>query len=323
MSAGQLTIPTSNQTLFCGGVVSSAPLQVRDLAGGQGGGGAGLILAASTATNGGFQEGVGGVFTGSNIAGGVVNERIAFISPFVPGAAYQQWAVAKSNVGPAFLPYTKTTAGTQVLTTDPSADGANWTPIGLTSILTNGTIGVERFAFDGSGPAVINWLSEGYLLGGSAARLVGRDVNYDAQFVVNGLLQGEGLRVINSINHPNDPSIGAGTGTYELGKDYYILNGVPTATTPGAARPAQYGGGVFPAFVPGQSTIYTLASDPGAMVVLTRTDATALGPAVGTLTAPLASKAPNSFVVQSLDATGTLATTDVGTFHWWIVNPTW
>lgn len=318
MSAGQLTIPTSNQTLFCGGVVSSAPLQVRDLAGGQGGGGSGVILSASTATNGGFQEGVGGAFQG-NIAGGVSNERIAFISTFVPGAAYQQWAVARDGN----QNYTKTTAGTQVLTTLPSADGANWSLIPFTSILSNGTIGVERFFYDGSGPASISWLGEGYVLGGTAARLVGRDANFDAQFVVNGLLQGEGVRVINSINHPNDPSIGAGTGTYELGKDYYILNGVPTATTPGAARPAQYGGGVFPAFVPGQSTIYTLASDPGAMVVLTRTDATALGPAVGTLTAPLASKAPNSFVVQSLDATGVLAATDVGTFHWWIVNPTW
>jgi hypothetical protein len=260
---------------------------------------------------------------GGSGGGLIQNRRYAQLSTWVAGRSYAQWGVVQSPInGQA---YTKTTAGTLVSNTDPSADAVNWATLASQAgaSIFNGSELVEQGCFlQGNTPARIEWLAEGL---GLAASLTGRPANGtgtdDAELRVNGGVSAEGLYVVNSVNHLEDPAAGTGLASYEIGVDYFFPGGVPTATTPGAARPAKYGGGVFPAHVAGQSTIYTLASDPSALVLVSRTGTG--GATCGNLSVPLLGKLGPSFLVQSFDATNTLDATDQGEFQWLIVNPQW
>jgi hypothetical protein len=316
MSASTITIPNTPRTLTSQGLISSGGVAVRNY-------GADnqqyFTFQQVSGTSGGSFETLGG--GGSGL---VANRLYATISQFVAGRSYAQWALVASAVNPATY-YTKTTAGTQVLTADPSTDAVNWaiSTSQPAASLFNGNEIVEQGLFlQGNSPARIEWLAEGL---GLAASLTGRPANgtgtNDAQLRVNGGVSAEGLYVFNGTNHLEDPAAGTGLASYEIGKDYFFPGGVPTATTPGAARPVKYGGGVFPAYVPGQSTIYTLASDPTSLVLVSRTGTG--GATCGNLSVPLLGKLGPSFLVQSFDATNVLDATDTGTFQWLIVNPAW
>lgn len=244
------------------------------------------------------------------------------------GRTYVQYSVVISPANS--LLYVKTTAGSITSNTDPSADIAppgNWTLLTNTNgpaFSTTGNLIVQAVGCDGSQPAQIQWLTDRF--GGVSAQLSGRPANGsgtdDANLRVNGGVSAEGLYIQNSINHLEDPAAGTGLASFQLGKDYWFPLGVPTATTPGAARPAKYGGGVFPAYVAGQSTIYTTASDPTSLVLLSRTGTG--GGVAGVLSVPLLLKLGAYFTAQSIDvATGGVLAADTGTFQWLIVNPDW
>lgn len=315
MSASTLVLPNTPQTITSGGLVSSKGVFVNAL-------GADntqyFTFQQYTASQGGAFETMGGT------AGGlVVNRRYGVISQFVPGRSYGQWGLVQSKLVPANY-YTKQSAGTQVLTADPSTDAVNWaisTSVPGASLFNATEIVEQTLVLQGNQPAQIQWLGEGL---GLAASLSGRPSNGtgadDAQLRVNGGISAEGLYVFNGVNHLEDPAAGTGLASYQIGIDYYFPAGIPTATTPGAARPAKYGGGVFPAHIPGQSTIYTLASDPTSLVLVTRTGT---GGTCGNLSVPLLGKLGPSFSVQSFDSSSVLDVTDTGTFQWLIVNPEW
>lgn len=71
--------------------------------------------------------------------------------------------------------------------------------------------------------------------------------------------------------------------------------------------------------VAGVATIASAGVAANSRIFLQRTGAA--GGATGTLQV-IAKNAGVSFVVQSLDAAGAVVAADVGTFDWWIINPT-
>jgi len=265
---------------------------------------------------------------------GIANLDACVIPTWVAGQSYVQWAVVFDPLGVGSRAYVKFTAGTLAPnTTPPSSDAVNWrlteTPgTSAPSLITGNFItrGIwNSQTIRGDQPASIELLRDG--AGATAtAVLTGRSADGttipDGELRVNGVVSAEGL-VFDNINHIEDPTIGGGGDTFAIGQDWYFPLGVATATTPGAARPAKYGGGVFPAHVAGQSTIYTLASDPTSTIMVTAAEAAGVSPATGVLSVPFSplTKTATSFVVQSLDATGALTAADVGAFQWVIFNP--
>jgi hypothetical protein len=219
--------------------------------------------------------------------GGLVqNRRYTTINTWTAGRTYAQYGVVQSSVSP-FAPYVKTTAGSITSNVDPSADAVNWALLSTQpgpSLFNNFELVAETIQLQGNFPAKISWLGEGF---GTAMTLTGRPANggatSDAELRVDGLLNVEGIKIVNT-NHVADPSIGTGT------------------------------------LVAGVATITTGASDAGSRIFLTRTGA--LGsPAAGVL--QIVSKTATQFVVNSVDAAGAIAATDVGTFDWVILNPNW
>jgi hypothetical protein len=321
MSASTITIPNTPRTLTSQGIISSGGLVFRSFAGD---GQQAFAQTNISQTQGGSFETIGGA------GGGLVqNRRYAQLSTWVAGRSYNQWGVVQSSINSQA--YTKTTAGTLVSNTDPSADAVNWALLSTqpgASVFNGNELVAEGVFLQGNAPAQIQWLAEGL---GMAASLTGRPANgsgtSDANLRVNGGVSAEGLYVQNGTNHLEDPAAGTGLASYELGFDYYFPGGVPTATTPGGPAPAKYGlpGNVFPAHLPSQSRIFTLASDPLSLVLLTRTGTG--GGVAGELSVPLLGKLGTYFTVQSIDpATGAVyvaPTADTGTFQWLIVNPAW
>jgi len=243
-----------------------------------------FVYSATSASQGAAFETLGGG------GGGLVqNRRYANISPWTAGRTYAQYGVVQSSVSP-FAPYVKTTAGSITSNTDPSADGANWALLSTQpgpSLFNNFELVAETLTLQGNQPAKIQWLAEGF---GTALTLTGRPANgsstSDAELRVDGLLNTEGIKIVNT-NHAADPSIGTGT------------------------------------LVAGVATIITGASDAGSRIFLTRTGAAPVAGAGKSGTLQVVSKTASQFVVNSLDDTGAVATNDVGTFDWVILNPNW
>jgi len=326
MASSTIVQPATARTLKVGGIVSGPTIDVDHA--GETDGQQLYGFTHSSANSGGWFETLG---AGGGGFGEVVNRHYTTISDFIPGRQFTQWAINRSRIAP-FNAYTKTSAGTQTLTADPSTDGANWTLLSATggpAIFNNNELIDTAVVLNGSAPAQISWLGE---LNGTAMTLTGRPANgsaaSDANLRVNGTLSTEGLILNNSINHIEDPCVGRGQSLFAIGTNYYFPLGVPTIAPPGGAAPARFGlpGNVFPAVTPGQSTIFTLASDP-ASLILTQRVATANppgpNPITGDLSVPPTLKTATSFVVQSLSAIGILVTTDVSPFQWLIVNPAW
>lgn len=78
-----------------------------------------------------------------------------------------------------------------------------------------------------------------------------------AQTVSSEFCVTDGL-VLDPVRHKADPAFGFA----QIGKDWYpdpAGSGAMVPTVPAAVRPPKYGGGVWPAWVAGKSTIYTVA----------------------------------------------------------------
>lgn len=325
MATSTIVQPASGRTLKVGGIVSGPTINVYHY--GETDGQQLYGFGHGSANSGGWFDTLGSGGGGNGI---VVNRHYSYISDFIAGRQFAQYAICRSRNAP-FLPYVKTSPGTQLLTADPSTDGANWT------LLTN-TKGPQLFNGNelidtavnlyGGNPATIGWLGE---LSGTAMVLTGRPADQstaDANLRVNGTLSAEGLFFDNSINHLEDPCIGRGQSTFNIGTNYYFPLGVPTIAVPGSPAPARFGlpGNVFPAAVPGQTTIFTLASDPASLILtqrVTLANPPGPNPITGDLSVPPTLKTATQFVVQSLSAIGILVTTDVSPFQWVIFNPSW
>jgi hypothetical protein len=326
MASSTIVQPATARTLKVGGIVSGPTIDVDHA--GETDGQQLYGFGHASANAGVWFDTLGG---GGGGYGVVVNRHYTAISDFIPGRQFQQYAINRSRVAP-FLPYVKTSAGTQTLTADPSTDGANWTLLSATTgpSLFNGNELIDTSVnLYGANPATISWLGEAL---GTAMTLTGRPANgtaaSDANLRVNGTLSAEGLLFNNSINHLEDPCIGGGQSNFVLGNNYYFPLGVPTIAPPGGVAPARFNlpGNVFPAATGSQSTIFTLASDPASTIMVTSGEAAGTSPAVGVLSVPKSplSKTATFFVVQSLDpANGNLSVGDVSTFQWVILNPAW
>lgn len=237
-----------------------------------------FFQSVQTPTSGGYFKSAGGAQ--ANPSGKVNNIEYVTISTFQPGRSYSQFALAYSPL--TNLAYQKTSAGTAILTVDPSLDpapGGNW--------LLNTAAPAGPPVFNGNEMVVFQTQLQGgqgadlYTLNG-ATRLTSKTADpgsVDCRLRVNGTLDCEFLTVSTS-THAGQPSAGSGT------------------------------------LVAGVATVNTLASDPSALIFVSRTGAA--GAAVGTL--QVTNKGAASFTVESLDATGVVVAGDVGTFDWIIVN---
>lgn len=258
--------------------------------------------------------------------GGLVdNRKYASVSPFVSGRSYIQWGLAQSLVAP-FDVYTKITAGTQTLTDDPSTDAVNWALVsaGTGSSLFNAEMIESHLSLQGDTPTTLSWLGEGF---GTAMVLTGRPSNgssvSDASLRVSGPITTEGL-IISNVNHLEDPSCSP-SGTYcAIGTDYFYPLGVQTPTPVGGPRPTKYGGGVWLAYTPGASRIYTTASSTGAVLFTQRDNISVVATGAVDLYVPAGNRQTGEFEVVAFDtSTGLLAPNDTSTFQWLIVNPSW
>lgn len=234
--------------------------------------------AQSTPTSGGQFLTLGGTKTGQ-----LDTRTYASFSRFQAGRSYTQWSLAQSALDNQL--YTKATAGTAVYTIDPSLDlvsaGGNWQ---LNTVVpgpanTSSQIVVTEFHADGSGPARLDLVSgEGI----AAASLTGKAsgaIFSDAELRVNGSVSCEYL-TLTSANHAGNASAGTA------------------------------------ALVAGVGNVATTASDPSALILVSRVGPA--GAAVGTL--QVTTKGVANFTVESLDATGAVVAGDLGSFDWIIVN---
>lgn len=193
-------------------------------------------------TQGGWFETLGGAGTTPGI---VANRHYTSISVFRAGRSYSQWALVQSPL--TGLAYTKTTAGTQPLFTDPSTDALNWAANTAGAAVFNGSQIVDTtVVLQGNQPSYLALVSDAV---GPAVTIFGRSAdgttNPRAQLGVQGNMVSSGLVIQNTYRPVGNTVIGSitldpATGTGTIASTAINASSTILVTRTAAVSPGSY-----------------------------------------------------------------------------------